>query len=409
MAHKKIALLSRRRRRHSLSRVSTFSQSLDQDLKQRQKNNLYRTRQVTETPQGAEIIIEGKKYLNFSSNDYLGLANHPDIIKALQSGAEKYGVGSGAAHLISGHSSAHHALEEELAEFTGRQRALIFSTGYMANLGVFSALLKKGDTIFEDKLNHASMIDGGLLSGAILQRYLHADMDSLNKKISDCSTTKLIATDGVFSMDGDIAPLNELAAIAKQQQAWLMVDDAHGLGVIGKQGKGTLELKNLIANDVHVLMGTFGKAFGTFGAFIAGDEVLIEILIQKARTYIYTTAIPPAIAHATRTSLKLIIRSDDRREYLQTLIKQFRAGAEQLGLNLMSSNTAIQPLLIKDAEKVISIKNKLQQQGFIVGAIRSPTVPVGTERLRITLSATHKTQHVEQLLFALECVSEKAA
>ncbi len=385
--------------------MNILQQQLHRDLEQRQHDHLYRTRQITESPQSAEIRIGGKKYLNFSSNDYLGLANHPDIIRALHTGAEKYGVGSGAAHLISGHSVAHHALEEELADFTGRQRALVFSTGYMANLGVLCTLLKKGDSIFEDKLNHASIIDGGLLSGATLQRYLHTDMNSLNKKMSNSNaTTKLIATDGVFSMDGDIAPINQLAVLAKQHKAWLMVDDAHGIGVIGKQGKGTLALLSATSEDVPILMGTFGKAFGTFGAFIAGAEPLIETLIQNARTYIYTTAIPPAIAHATRTSLKLIIQSDDRRQHLQALIKQFKEGATQLALNLMPSVSAIQPLLVGNAEKVLLIKNSLQQQGIVVGAIRSPTVPTGTERLRITLSAAHKSQHVEQLLSSLEKV-----
>lgn len=385
--------------------MNILQQQLRRNLEQRQHDHLYRMRQISESPQGAEIRIDGKKYLNFSSNDYLGLANHPGIIRALHTGAEKYGVGSGAAHLISGHSVAHHALEEELADFTGRQRALVFSTGYMANLGVLCTLLKKGDSIFEDKLNHASIIDGGLLSGATLQRYLHTDVDSLNKKISNSNaTTKLIATDGVFSMDGDIAPINQLAALAKQHKAWLMVDDAHGIGVIGKQGKGTLALLNATSEDVPILVGTFGKAFGTFGAFIAGAEPLIETLIQNARTYIYTTALPAAIAHATRTSLKLIIQSDDRRQHLQALIKQFKEGATQLALNLMPSVSAIQPLLVGNAEKVLLIKNSLQQQGIVVGAIRSPTVPTGTERLRITLSAAHKSQQVEQLLSSLEKV-----
>jgi len=390
--------------------VNILQQELQQELQQRQLKHLYRQRQTIASPQGAEICIEGKQYLNFSSNDYLGLANHPDVISALQQGAQKYGVGSGAAHLISGHSSPHHALEEELADFTDRPRALIFSTGYMANLGVLCTLLKKGDTLFEDKLNHASMIDGGLLSGATLQRYLHSDINSLTKKLSSVKnnnvtaiqTTRLIASDGIFSMDGDIAPVKELATIAQQQQAWLMIDDAHGLGIIGQQGKGSLSQLNASCEDVPILMGTFGKAFGTFGAFIAGSETLIETLIQKARPYIYTTALPPAIAHATRTSLKLVIQYDEQRQQLQTLIKQFKQGAKQLGLKLMPSDSAIQPLLVGNSEKVLLIKKTLQQQGIIVGAIRSPTVPIGSERLRITFSATHKPQQVEKLLSALD-------
>ena len=382
--------------------MDVAQEKLKSDLAQRHADHLYRSRQTIDGPQGARIIIDGKKYLNFSSNDYLGLANHPDVVKALQQGAEKYGVGSGAAHLISGHSIAHHTLEEELADFTGRQRALLFSTGYMANLGILSSLLQKGDAIFEDKLNHASMIDGGLLSGARLQRYLHTDTHHLEKKLANSSVnTKLIATDGIFSMDGDAAPLKEIAAIAKKHSAWLMVDDAHGLGVIGEQGKGTLALQNLTNNDAPILMGTLGKAFGTFGAFVAGDETLIETLIQKARTYIYTTALPPAIAHATITSLKLVRNDSWRREHLQGLINQFKQGAIQSDLKLMQSNTAIQPMLIGNAEKTITIKHKLQEMGFIVGAIRTPTVPAGSERLRVTLCASHQPEDVDQLIDAL--------
>ncbi len=382
--------------------MDVAQEKLKSDLAQRHADHLYRSRQTIDGPQGARIIIDGKKYLNFSSNDYLGLANHPDVIKALQQGAEKYGVGSGAAHLISGHSMAHHVLEEELANFTGRQRALLFSTGYMANLGVLSSLLQKGDAIFEDKFNHASMIDGGLLSGARLQRYLHNDTHSLEKKLAASSAdTKLVATDGIFSMDGDAAPLKEIANITKKHSAWFMVDDAHGLGVIGEQGKGTLAHQNLTTDDVPVLMGTLGKAFGTFGAFIAGDETLIETLIQKARTYIYTTALPPAIAHATSTSLKLLQKEYWRREHLQDLIKQFKQGAIQSDLKLMPSDTAIQPVLIGNAEKTLSIKHKLQEKGFIIGAIRTPTVPAGSERLRITLTTSHQPEDVDQLIDAL--------
>lgn len=377
--------------------------SLRKDLELRRTLHVYRARQTIESPQGIEILIKGKKFLNFCSNDYLGLANHPEVVNALKVGADMYGAGSGAAHLISGHSAAHHQLEDELAEFTGRQRTLLFSTGYMANLGVITSLLQKGDALFEDKLNHASMIDAGLLSGAKLQRYLHADINSLERIISNNQTqTKLIATDGVFSMDGDIAPLTRLADVAQEQNSWLMVDDAHGLGVIGNQGKGILAQLNLTPEQVPILMGTLGKAFGTFGAFIAGDEALIETLIQKARTYIYTTALPPAIAHATITSLKLIKQDSWRREHLQDLVRQFKQGASQLGLTLLASDTPIQPVMINDAQQVMSLKDSLQEQGLMVGAIRAPTVATGTERLRITFSAEHQAQHVEQLLDALD-------
>lgn len=378
-------------------------ENLRSDLNRRQTEHLYRSRTIMDSPQGVDVKINGKCYINFSSNDYLGLASHPDVIKAFKIGADKFGVGSGAAHLLNGHSRAHHALEEELAEFCGRERALLFSTGYMANLGVITALLSKHDAIYEDKLNHASIIDGGLLSGAKFHRYLHADTDNLKNKLNSKHNVKhkginMIATDGVFSMDGDIAPITELAQIATQNNTLLMVDDAHGLGVIGETGRGILELHKLNSKNVPILMGTLGKAFGTFGAFIAGDEILIETLIQKSRSYLYTTALPPAIAHATRMSLQLMIDEPERRTRLHEHISQFKNGAEQLGLPLMPSDTPIQPLLINDAEKVLLIKNKLQQQGILVGAIRSPTVATGTERLRITLSTRHLSQHIEQLL-----------
>ncbi|MFP5345274.1 MAG: aminotransferase class I/II-fold pyridoxal phosphate-dependent enzyme, partial [Gammaproteobacteria bacterium] len=290
----------------------------------RRKQHLYRTRRVTQGAPGAEVIIEGKRYLSFCSNDYLGLANHPEVVKAMQQGAARYGAGSGASHLISGHSSAHHALEEELAGFTRRPRALLFSTGYMANLGVISALAGRlsacdaqagGDVVLEDRLNHASLIDAGLLSGARLLRYAHADMADLEKKcVAKTDRRMIIASDGVFSMDGDIAPVPELSRIARRHDAWLMIDDAHAFGVLGKTGGGTQEHFGLTADDVPVLAGTLGKALGTFGAFVAGSEELIETLIQQARSYIYTTALPPAVAEATRVSLRLAQSENWRRE-----------------------------------------------------------------------------------------------
>lgn len=351
------------------------------------------------------MIVDGKAVISFCSNDYLGLANHPEVIAAFKRGADQYGVGSGAAHLINGHSRAHHALEEELAEFTGRERALLFSTGYMANLGVVSALLKRGDTVFEDRLNHASLLDAGLLSGARLLRYRHADIDHLANKIhKHHSGRKLILTDGVFSMDGDLAPLRELSRIAQEHGAWLMVDDAHGLGVIGNNGRGSLEHCGLDAEQVPILMGTLGKAFGTFGAFIAGSETLIETLIQSARTYIYTTAPPPAVAEATRASLRIATRESWRREYLVRLVSLFREHARQLSLDLMDSTTPIQPIITGDSEKAIQASQALLDQGFLVSAIRPPTVPVGTARLRVTLSAAHTEKQVECLVESLEDV-----
>jgi 8-amino-7-oxononanoate synthase len=376
---------------------SELAGSLDEIARQ----DLYRSRCVITSPQGIYLTIGGRRIVNFCSNDYLGLANHPDIVKAFKSAADRYGVGSGSAHLICGHGELHHALEEELAEFTGRDRALLFSTGYMANIGVISALLHSGDTVLEDRLNHASLLDGGLFSGARFMRYAHADVDDLTAKLKKAQGNKLIVTDGVFSMDGDFAPLQALAKTAKDHSAWLMVDDAHGLGVIGKHGGGLLQYHDLHQDDVQVLMGTFGKAFGTFGAFVAGSGTLIETLIQKARTYIYTTALPPAVAEATRASLKIVITEHWRRDKLNALVNRFRAGAQQLGLELMASSSPVQPLLIGDSRKAVEISNALLKDGFLVSAIRPPTVPRNSARLRITFSALHEIEQVDQLLCAL--------
>ena len=381
------------------------------ELKARQQNDLYRQRLVVEGAQTITLSVDGKTLLNFCSNDYLGLANHPTVIAALKRGADNYGVGSGASHLINGHSRAHQALEEELAEFVGRPRALLFSTGYMANLGVVSALVGRGDFVFEDRLNHASLIDAGLLSGARLQRYLHADMDSLASHLAKSSTQQagkrtLIVIDGVFSMDGDLAPLPELAATAARHDAWLMVDDAHGLGVLGDKGQGTVSHYQLSNDEVPILMGTLGKAFGTFGAFVAGSEALIETLIQQARSYIYTTALPPAVAEATRASLALVQQESWRREKLATLIQRFRSGAAQLGLTLLDSGTPIQPLMVGDTGRAMRLSKALLTKGILVSAIRPPTVPDGSARLRITLSAQHDEVQVDQLLTALEELRE---
>lgn len=378
-------------------------------LAERQAQGLYRTRHVVTSPQAPLLKVDGRELLTFCSNDYLGLANHPELVTAFKRGADTYGVGAGASHLINGHTQAHHALEEELADFVGRPRALLFSTGYMANLGVVTALTGRGDVVLGDRLNHASLIDAALLSKARLQRYLHGDPGSLNKHLQKFSETKaeqrrLIVTDGVFSMDGDLAPLPELAAVAQQNNAWLMVDDAHGIGVLGDQGCGSLSHFQLETDQVPILMGTMGKAFGTFGAFVAGSEALIETLIQQARSYIYTTAMPAAVAEATRTSLRLMQSENWRREKLQVLVQRFRQGASQLGLNLMDSNTPIQPLLIGDSQKTVDLSQALFARNIFVSAIRPPTVPEGSARLRITFSANHTEAQVDQLLDALDHV-----
>jgi 8-amino-7-oxononanoate synthase len=380
---------------------------LQSALDERRTHNLYRERKIVESAQGAEVIVDGKKCLNFCNNDYLGLANHPKIISAFKKAADQYGVGSGASHLVCGHTAAHHQLEEKLAEFTGRPRALLFSTGYMANLGVVNALLDKTDYVFEDKLNHASLLDAGLLSGARFQRFLHNDFDNLESRLTratdseNISARKLIVVDGVFSMDGDCAPLPQLASLAQKHNAWLMADDAHGIGVLGKRGAGCTEFFNLDQQQLPILMATLGKAFGTFGAFVAGSEALIETLIQFSRTYIYTTAMPAAVAAATLKSLELVIAENWRREHLQNLITRFRRGAEQIGLQLFSSNTAIQPLLIGSAAETLRWSDALAARGIWISAIRPPTVPANSSRLRITLGAAHSEAQVDRLLEAL--------
>jgi 8-amino-7-oxononanoate synthase len=375
---------------------------LQQRLDERKRKSLYRDRKTIASVQGTSVMVAGKQLLGFCSNDYLGLANHPEISKAAIKAIDKYGVGSGASHLVCGHSTEHQALEEELAEFTGRDRALLFSTGYMANLGVITALLNKHDHLFEDKLNHASLLDGGLLSGARMQRFLHNDIASLELKLARSKNgNKLIAVDGVFSMDGDIAPLGKLSTSAKQHGAWLMVDDAHGFGLLGKNGIGSSEHFGLNQQQLPILMATLGKSLGTFGAFVAGSDALIETLIQFSKSYIYTTAMPPSIAASTRAGLRLLKTESWRRQHLTELIGYFKHEAGLLNLPLMKSNTAIQPLLVGDTDAALALSMALEAKGFWVSAIRPPTVPAGNARLRITLSAAHSKAQVEQLLQAL--------
>lgn len=371
-------------------------------LQDKREAGLYRRRRLLESAQGVRLTVDGRELLNFCSNDYLGLAADPRLAAALQQAASQFGVGSGASHLVCGHSAEHHALEEELAAFTGRERVLLFSTGYMANTGVIQALVGRGDAVFEDDLNHASLIDGGRLSRADYIRYRHNDMQDLAGKLRQSTAErKLVVTDGVFSMDGDIAPLNELATLAQQHDAWLMVDDAHGFGVLGAQGGGVAELFGLTAAQLPVLVGTLGKAFGTFGAFVAGSEALIEYLINHARSYIFTTALPPAVAAATRASLRIVREEGERRERLRELIEFFRRGAGTLGLELMQSETPIQPIVLGSNERALAWSAALQERGLLVGAIRPPTVPLGTARLRVTLTAAHARGDVERLLEGL--------
>jgi len=379
--------------------LKNLSLKLKKALKERKKQHRYRTRRITKGPQQIEMKIDDKDVISFCSNDYLGLANNPQIKQAAINAINDFGVGSGSAHLVNGHSIVHHQLEEELAEFTGYPRAILFSTGYMANLGLCQALVTKGDYVFEDRLNHASLIDGGLISGARLQRYLHNDASSLKQKLEkiDKAANKLVLTDGVFSMDGDIADLPKLSKLCKKNNSWLMVDDAHGFGTLGETGKGSLQHFSLEQKDVPIYMATLGKAIGTAGAFIAGSDELIETIIQQARTYIYTTAMPAAIAEATRYSLNIIQNESRHLNNLNNNIAYFKSCCNETALPIENSDTAIQPMIIGDDLTTLKISQDLFKAGFLVTAIRPPTVPEGTSRLRITLSAKHTHDHIDQL------------
>ena len=375
---------------------------LEARLAQRRAADLYRQRPTLQSPQGPEVVVDGQPLTAFCSNDYLGLANHPEVVEAWCAGARTWGVGGGASHLVVGHSAPHHAVEEALADLTGRPRALLFSTGYMANMGAITALVGQGDTVLQDRLNHASLLDGGLLSKARFNRYLHNDAASLASRLARATGNTLVVTDGVFSMDGDLADLPALAEAARARDAWLMVDDAHGFGTLGEHGGGTVEHFGLGIDDVPVLVGTLGKACGTAGAFVAGSEALIETLIQFARPYIYTTSQPPGLACATLKSLELLRRERWRREHLDALIAQFREGARRIGLRLMDSPTAIQPILVGDSAQALRLSQRLRERGLLVTAIRPPTVAAGSARLRVTLSAAHSAAQVQLLLNALD-------
>lgn len=381
---------------------------IEQKLAQRQRDGLYRTRRVAESATGREITMAGKRLLNFCSNDYLGLANDSRVRAAFVQGAETWGVGSGASHLVSGHTAAHHALEEALAEFTGRPRCLLYSSGYAANLGTVAALLGKTDHVFEDRLNHASLLDGGLLSGAHFRRYQHrdyADLDNNLAKYAETATRKLVISDGTFSMDGTVCDVAALASVARKHGAWLMIDEAHSFGVLGREGRGLIDPQRHDSDAVQVQIGTLGKAFGTHGGFVTGSDDLIETLIQQSRTYIYTTALPAAVAVATLASLQIARSEAWRREKLQALVQRFRTGAQQLALELQDSATPIQPVILGDEQRALDASAHLEAQGLLVTAIRPPTVPKGTARLRVTFTALHTEADVDRLLAALEsCV-----
>ena len=382
--------------------------NLQQQLQQRQQQGLYRRRRILQGPQGRQIQLDGQTLLNFSSNDYLGLSNHPMVRQAFIDAAQHYGVGSGSAHLVNGHSEIHHQLELALAEFTGYPRALLFSTGYMANLAVAQSLCGRGDFIVEDKLNHASLLDAAQLSAGRLLRYPHKNHTQLQQQLQRCNDGEiLLCSDAVFSMDGDEADIATLVSLSQQHQAWLMLDDAHGFGVLGSDGRGSLSQQQISSADVPIYMATLGKALGTAGAFIAGSEDLIEYLIQHARSYIYTTAMPAAVAAATLASLQLLDSEADRRQQLADNIAEFRRLAAARGISLMPSDTAIQPVLIGNAGRASQLSQALFTRGFHLAAIRPPTVPANSARLRITLRADHQQNDLTTLLDALAQLLEQ--
>jgi 8-amino-7-oxononanoate synthase len=378
----------------------TFS-ALAAELADIEARGLKRERRLLESPQGPRVTVAGRSYVAFCSNDYLGLASDARLVSALQAGASRYGAGAGASHLVLGHTEAHHALEEALARFVALPIALLFSSGYLANVGAITALVGREDALFADRLNHASLNDACLLSRAAFKRYSHGDVESLERMLRTTrARRKLIVTDSVFSMDGDIAPVADLLQLAEQHDAWLYLDDAHGFGVLGERGRGVLSHFGVRSSRI-VYMGTLGKSAGTFGAFIAGDAALVEFLTQRARSYIYTTALPPALACATLEAVRLMETEQWRRQHLEKLIALLKQKISTPAWRLLDSATPIQPLLIGDNGAAVAVSEKLGQRGMLVPAIRPPTVPRGTARLRISLSAGHSASEVLRLAEAL--------
>jgi 8-amino-7-oxononanoate synthase len=376
--------------------------ALANELAELEAKGLRRVRRVLESPQQARVTVDGRNYVAFCSNDYLGLASHPELIEAAREGAVRHGVGAGASHLMLGHTNVHHALEEQLAAFVGLPRALLFSTGYMANIGAVSALVGRGDAVFADRLNHASLNDAALLARAKFSRYAHLDLGALERQLAASrARRKLILTDAVFSMDGDLANVPGLIRLCERHDAWLLVDDAHGFGVLGRGGRGTLAHFNAGSSRV-IYMATLGKAAGVFGAFVAGEPDFIETLAQHARSYVYTTATPPMLAHVLVRSLELIEREEWRRERLRALVKVLRERFEPRRWRLAPSSTPIQPLVIGGNEEAMAVSSALASEGLLVPAIRPPTVPRGTARLRISLSAAHEVADVERVARTLD-------
>lgn len=375
--------------------------ALQKELAQRQEGGLLRQRRLLDSPQAEHIVANNQPFLSFCSNDYLGLANHPALVKAMQKAAGDSGVGSGASNLITGHHRYHDDLEKQLAKFVGLPAALLFSTGYMANIGVLGALVGRGDAIFADKLNHACLNDGGYYSLAEFQRFAHNDVAALEKLLKESKARhKLIAADAVFSMDGDIAPIPEYLALCEKYDAYLYIDDAHGFGVLGAHGEGTLAHFKIKSPRV-IMMATLGKAAGVAGAFVAGESVVIEYLIQTAKSYVYSTPAPPALSATLQASVKLIEAGDHLRTHLFDLIDYFKTNLILKKWHLLPSNTSIQPLIVGGNLEALALSEYLQTQGILVPAIRPPTVPQNTARLRISLSAAHSLQDVDRLVAAI--------
>lgn len=384
-----------------MSNTPSFPERLAADLAELSASSLHRTRRIVASACGPVVEVDGKQVVAFASNDYLGLANEPALVSAATTAATRWGVGSGASHLVSGHSGAHDLLERRLAAFVGAEAALSFSTGYMANLAVIPALLGRDGAVFSDRLNHASLIDSTLLSRAKYHRYTHVDMAQLARMLEESpARRKLIVSDAVFSMDGDIAPVTELLTLAERHDAYLLIDDAHGFGVLGPQGRGTLAEAGLTSPRL-ILMATLGKAAGVAGAFVAATTTVIDWLIQKSRPYIFTTAAPPMLAETLCVALALIEQGDWRRTHLQALVARLATGAQGLKWQLLPSRTAIQALLVGDNDAALALSRALWHEGYWVPAIRPPTVPLGTARLRISISATHTEAQVDGLIAAL--------
>jgi len=380
-----------------------WREEIENSFSQRKQQNRWRTRKRVQSAMGRSLNIDGQSMLNFCSNDYLALANHPTLKAASIEAIETYGTGSGASHLVCGHQDLHHQLELDLAEMLGCEQAIVFSTGYMANLAVPQTFLGRNDLLLEDKLNHASLLDAGSIRAVKMKRYPHLDVDAVEKLLTDSDANrKMVLTDGTFSMDGDVAPVKQLAQLCGDHNAMLVVDDAHGFGVLGEHGGGLLQAEGISVGKNVLMVGTLGKSAGSFGAFIAGDSPYIQSLVQFARTYIYTTSLPPAVAAASIAAIKITQSEPSRRERLKSSIERFRKEATEAGLPLMPSHTAIQPIVLGSEEKALAADALLRENGILAIAIRPPTVPAGSARIRLTFRADHTDDDMDRLLAVLK-------